>query len=96
MMMNLKIDERTTYCHTITEYKVHAYKLLKSDKKAGNSCTGFGPSCLKLPFQGKNMDICGLACLIAAMIFSEYSEINTLLDKSQLLDKLSWVTELDK
>ena len=40
------------------------------------------------------MDVCGLACLIAAMIFSEYSE--NLLDKNQLLDNLSWVTEFDK
>ena len=62
--------------------------------KHGNSCTSCGPNCLKSPFQGENMDICGLACLIAAMIFSEYSE--NLLDKSHLLDNLSWVTELDK
>ena len=27
MMMNLKIHERTTYCHTITEYKVHKFLL---------------------------------------------------------------------
>ena len=28
MMMNLKIHERTTYCHTITEYKVYNKFLL--------------------------------------------------------------------
>ena len=28
MMINLKIDERTTYCHTITEYKVYNKFLL--------------------------------------------------------------------
>ena len=31
MMMNLKIHERTTYCHIITEYKVYNKFLLYHD-----------------------------------------------------------------
>ena len=57
----------------------------------------FEESCLSyLPFQGHNMNVCGLACLLSCILLSEKDYLEMLLNKKSLPTDLSWLQQIDQ
>ena len=68
--------------------------LLAHNHGASNVCE---ESCLSyLPFQGRNMNVCGLACLLSCILLSEKDYLEMLLNKKSLPADLSWLQQIDQ